>query len=253
MRLIIQDEFMEHIPTTHYTCDDDTPRQLLVVCHGFKGERHDVADIALSLARHGYYVVTLDAFMHGERVSKLFSQANDQEKGELIFDIIYQTTDDIKQIIQMLEMRPHILCDEVGITGVSMGGMTAHLVAATHEKVSVVADMIGTPDYLMFLTDLLGGEALEAYADKVEIIRQRNPITLYQQQTSKAILCCHGRSDEVVPINGVNQSYKTLATHYKAHEAGDRVKYMKYFCKHETPSEMKRMVYRWFLTHLKPY
>ena len=251
MRIIVEDASIHGIPTSHYRIDDHVKRPLVVACHGFESDRFStISDVAMQLARRGYHVMTLDAYMHGERSDERFTRANDQQKGEMIFDIIFQTVQDIKLLLTTLATQPLIETTQVGVTGISMGAMTAHLAAVTLPSITVIADMIGTPDYLSFVKDITGEEGLRAYSDKLEMVAPFNPIALYLEQAPKAVLLCHGRSDEVVPINSVNTSYKKLSTYYKEQTCGAQAKYMKYFCKHEVPTEMKRSVYKWFETHL---
>ncbi len=251
MKIVVEDVWMNDVPTSHYRMDDEVARPLVIACHGFQSDRFaTVCDVAMQLARRGYHVVTLDAYMHGERSDVRFTSANDQQKGEMIFEIIFQTVEDIKKLIQTLEHHPLVLTDQIGITGVSMGGMTAHLTGATVPNVKVIVDMIGTPDYVTFVQDILGEENMSAYADEVNAMTPLNPIALYLAQEPKKILMCHGRHDNVVPINSVNRAYEQLVSYYQSVNQKDQVKYLKCFCQHEVPTEMKRAVYQWFETHL---
>ncbi|HAX72231.1 MAG TPA: hypothetical protein DCY20_01770 [Firmicutes bacterium] len=252
MRLMIEDEIINGVPLTHYRIDDDMPRKLIIGCHGFMSNRFStISDIALQLARLGFHIVTLDAYMHGERGDSSFLEASNEEQGEKIFDIIFHTANDIKGLVEHLKQKPEINTNKIGITGISMGGMTSYLCAAMIPEIQVVAEMIGTSDYLTFVHDILEDpEQIELYQEKLQQIAPYNPIDLLLKQDPIPILMCHGRQDEVVPINSVNQAYKRLATHYKEKECKEQLKYLKYFCKHEVPSEMKRAVYDWFKDYL---
>ncbi|MGL4337699.1 MAG: alpha/beta hydrolase family protein [Turicibacter sp.] len=252
MKLTIEEQIINGVPISHYRIDDDQPRKLIIGCHGFMSHRYStISDVSLQLARRGYHVVTLDAFMHGERGDSSFLEASNEEQGEKLFDIIFQTVKDIKMLIEHLKEIEIIDSTKIGITGISMGGMMSYLAAATIPKISVVAEMIGTPDYITFVNDILAEpEQIEMYQSKLEQIAPFNPIDRLVQQKPIPILMCHGRQDEVVPINSVNQSYKVLRRYYKEQDCQNHVKYLKYFCKHEVPSEMKRAVYDWFELHL---
>ena len=58
----------------------------------------DLKRSIIELANHGFYVVALDAFMHGERISEPFVTGNFKDKQLKIFDIVRRTAKDIEYL-----------------------------------------------------------------------------------------------------------------------------------------------------------
>ena len=100
----------------------------IIICHGVGANRSDFTELAVSLSRRGYFVLTFDFRAHGE------SKGNRTSLG-------YHEQKDVAAALAFLRSRKEINPERIGIYGFSMGGATAILAAAeTKGFKAVVAD-----------------------------------------------------------------------------------------------------------------
>lgn len=111
-----------------------TPQRLretlpaIILCHGQGANRSDLTDLAVSLSRRGYAVLTFDFRAHGESGGRSSSLG-------------YRETKDIAAAYRFLASRKGIDKERIGIFGFSLGGASAILAAAeTGAFKAVVAD-----------------------------------------------------------------------------------------------------------------
>lgn len=100
----------------------------IILCHGQGANRSDLTDLAVSLSRRGYAVLTFDFRAHGESGGRRSSLGYHEQK-------------DIKAAFLFLAARPEIDAQRIGVFGFSLGGAAAILTAAgTGGFTAVVAD-----------------------------------------------------------------------------------------------------------------
>jgi dipeptidyl aminopeptidase/acylaminoacyl peptidase len=100
----------------------------IVICHGVGANRSDFTDLAVSLSRRGYIVLTFDFRAHGESRGSRSSLGYHEQK-------------DVAAAMGFLGALQEVDQERIGIYGFSMGGATAILSAAgTKEFKAVVAD-----------------------------------------------------------------------------------------------------------------
>jgi uncharacterized protein len=98
----------------------------IIICHGLGANRSDFTDLAVMLARRGYWVLTFDFRAHGESGGSRSSLGYHEQK-------------DVKAALAYLTSRPGIDRNRIGIFGFSLGGSTAILAAAGTGKFAAVA------------------------------------------------------------------------------------------------------------------
>jgi dipeptidyl aminopeptidase/acylaminoacyl peptidase len=100
----------------------------VILCHGLGANKSDFTDLAVHLARRGYWVLTFDFRAHGESGGSRSSLGYHEQK-------------DVKAAHAFLVSRQGINAEQIGIFGFSLGGSTAILAAASTGKfAAVVAD-----------------------------------------------------------------------------------------------------------------
>lgn len=100
----------------------------IILCHGVGANKSDFTELAVSLARRGYFVLLFDFRAHGE------SGGNRTSLG-------YHEQKDIAAACGFLGSRREVNGKRIGIYGFSLGGATAVLAAAhTNAFAAVVAD-----------------------------------------------------------------------------------------------------------------
>jgi dipeptidyl aminopeptidase/acylaminoacyl peptidase len=98
----------------------------IIICHGLGANRSDFTDLAVFLARRGYFVLTFDFRAHGASVGSRSSLGYFEQK-------------DVEAAIAFLTVHPRIDRNRIGIFGFSLGGSTAILTAARTGKFAAVA------------------------------------------------------------------------------------------------------------------
>ncbi len=98
----------------------------IIICHGLGANKSDFTDLAVQLARRGYWVLTFDFRAHGESGGSRSSLGYHEQK-------------DVKGAHAFLASRLGIDRDSIGIFGFSLGGSTAILAAAETQKFKAVA------------------------------------------------------------------------------------------------------------------
>jgi dipeptidyl aminopeptidase/acylaminoacyl peptidase len=98
----------------------------IIICHGLGANRSDFTDLAVMLARRGYWVLAFDFRAHGESGGSRSSLGHHEQK-------------DVLAALAFLAERPGIDRNRIGIFGFSLGGSTAILTAARTGKFAAVA------------------------------------------------------------------------------------------------------------------
>lgn len=100
----------------------------IIICHGLGANRSDFTDLAASLLRRGYLVLTFDFRAHGESGGARSSLGLHEQK-------------DVAAALAYVRSRKDVDPQRIGIYGFSLGGATAVLSAAKNGGFSaVVAD-----------------------------------------------------------------------------------------------------------------
>ena len=139
---------VNEIPVLMSYCDDGRVKPLIIVCHGFSGQKEDFAPYIKELASMGYFAVTLDNRLHGKRNGKKFDEIAIKE-GKLdtyvVRKAIKETADDIVSLLDTLLQNPQIDSSQIGITGVSMGGFITYRVTMIDKRIKAAAPIISSP------------------------------------------------------------------------------------------------------------
>lgn len=100
----------------------------VIICHGQGANKSDFTELAVSLSRRGYVVLTFDFRAHGESAGRRSSLGYHEQK-------------DIAAAYRFLTARQGVDKERIGIFGFSLGGASAILAAAgTGAFKAVVAD-----------------------------------------------------------------------------------------------------------------
>lgn len=122
------------IDVTLYT-PSETPAPVILLPHGFGGDKSSVAGQADELAHRGFAVLTYSARGFGRSTGKIALNAPEYE------------VNDARQLIDWLARQPEVLRDRdgdprVGVTGSSYGGALSLLLAGTDPRVDAIAPVM---------------------------------------------------------------------------------------------------------------
>lgn len=114
----------------------------------------------VTFARHGFLVVGLNSRYHGCRrgacpdgqaryLESLVEawQRNGGDEEENLYPFIYDTAADLFSVADYLSTRGDVRADQLGITGVSLGGMHSWFAGAADERWMAVAPLIGVQSF----------------------------------------------------------------------------------------------------------
>lgn len=103
-----------------------SPRDLLIICHGYAMSRHELLDLAQALRARGHAVLLFDFRAHGS-------------SGGQRSTIGFREAGDISAAIDWTETRPELDDLPIGVAGISMGGAASLLAAAREPRIAAVA------------------------------------------------------------------------------------------------------------------
>jgi len=141
------------VPTRLYLCDAPEPHPLLLLSHGFTGDKDRIAESynAPALARRGWAVVCIDNRLHGERPGPRFDVAVIHEGKEIdlltLRSAIKETADDIPALLDELLRDPRIDASRIAMSGMSMGGFVTFRAMSLDPRIGVAAPLIASPHW----------------------------------------------------------------------------------------------------------
>ncbi|MCY1392212.1 Alpha/beta hydrolase family protein [compost metagenome] len=206
-----QFEAMQRNATAHaqYWCHGDRPRPTLIVIHGFAADPHWLNARALSLAgfyRQGYDILLFTYPHHGQRAER-----NDWFSGQGLFgsglvafnEAPLHAIHDLRVFINFLQRRG---VEHIGVTGISLGGYTAALLAAVDERlawcVPIVPAVSPVDVFLewqptgLLLSRLMRSQGI-GVAEMRGLLAVHNPLTYAPSLDGERMLIIGGAGDRV--------------------------------------------------------
>jgi pimeloyl-ACP methyl ester carboxylesterase len=113
----------EHGLTVHGWYISGKNRAVVVITHGFGGNRADTLEPAAVLARHGFGVLSIDLLAHGESEGNLLTL-----NGE-----------DVLAAVAFLKSQTDVDPTRIGVWGFSLGGLVSIQAAAQSNEIQAVA------------------------------------------------------------------------------------------------------------------
>jgi len=136
---------------------DETRRPVVIVMHGTGGNKESFRGWLEEFARQGIIGVSIDARYHGERsggtkgsdayvaaITKAWQTPAGQPREHPFY---YDTCWDLWRLLDVLQARPDIDPNRIGMMGISMGGIQTWLAAAVDDRVQAAAPLIGVQSF----------------------------------------------------------------------------------------------------------
>jgi dienelactone hydrolase len=228
------------------------------------------------LVRRGYVVITIDAFMFGERRlimdadlkygwdrsrypvddAKHLNEICAAKESTLAQSLILAGMtwegivlwDDMRTVDYLIS-RPEVDPNRIGCVGISFGGYRSFFLAGMDDRIAaacVVGFMstikpmarrhVDTHSWVHFVP------TLHRYLDWPDIVAMRAP---------KPLLVLQCRRDGLFPLQGMQESVDKIAAIYSKAGASDRFTGRFYDVPHQFNVEMQEDAFRWFDGHLK--
>jgi pimeloyl-ACP methyl ester carboxylesterase len=202
---------------------------LVLLQHGYRGNKESVLAYGLQIAARGYRVVLPDARMHGERRAADFEARFEADFQRTFLEVLAGTAEDVSTLIDAFGGGP------VGMVGISMGAFITFLALTREKRIAAAVPLIGSP--LLWAPIAL---APEEEARIAEI----NPAAHPERFPPCAVLIQNGETDELVPVQPAAETYERLRPFYA--ETPERLQFIPYpNVGHEVTPEMASRTVAW--------
>lgn len=254
----------EPVPAYAYYHKGNRAMPVVIFMHGIRGSKEGDEQRLRDLAAKGYFVLAIDAHLHGERKipGMLGPQSNLSDSGGEDYSIwihqssVSHTARDVSKIIDALSARSEVDASRVAVMGISMGSSTCMVVAWREPRVSVVVALIGAVDFWYDMTKTAPGPDQDAKRKALsprvrQLVGSLNPQDHKAAIASKALFLANGARDKGIDIGSIKRFVKDLQPSYKDHP--DRLKLLEEPEKgHSVTDRMWTEGTEFLLRHLPP-
>jgi len=227
-RIIINNCFFENIPYNEYFKENTAYKGLVFVQHGFGSNKERGTDtLGLNLARNNFFVVSVDAYKHGERISEPFISGPAYQMFASAIDVVHFTAKDILKIYTELYQKSFSSFDMIGI---SLGGMVAYLLSTFTSKINKLVPVISSPMFTKIVYLETEIEDLDKYLEIVNEKREEvecfDPSKNVDKMKYKKMFILNGTKDTVIPKRHSEAFYEQFGVDnvsFKLYEEGHNV------------------------------
>jgi dienelactone hydrolase len=227
------------------------PFPVVILLHGYGGDKDDLMEAAEPLAQRGYAAVAIDAQYHGER--KVEGKNMYSSDTEMTIQAFAQTIIDVRRLIDHLETRDDVDASRIGLVGGSMGALLGTIASGVDSRIDVAVLIVGGGNMSLMISESQlsrvieirselahAGRSIEDEARDLECI---DPINYIDLISPRPVLMINGRNDDIVPVSS------NRALHSRAREPK---KIIWYDTGHDVPEESAATnAFFWFEKHLK--
>lgn len=201
--------------TEYFDTNTGTKNKPIIICeHGLSGSRQDCVALATGYAELGYYVITPDAYLHGDRIS---------DEKLSVLEIAVKTATEIDTLLDYCSKQSLCNMDKIGLVGFSMGGIECYYYIANGKyQISAAGIVCSTPQWSEIAKSGLAhsyytnGETKSIISpfEKSRItkfIKNSSPFdTLVNLKYQTKILAISGKDDTIIPFEGSLDLYNKV-------------------------------------------
>jgi dienelactone hydrolase len=166
-RIIIETPLVEGIPTLTMTGANSEPCPLVFFLHGFTSDKNQGLALGYELAKSGFYFVSFDACMHGDRFDEklgdvlagrgdyVYPFESGLDAFFLMHEIIIQVAKDLEVLIAHFGDRKGVDRKRIGLTGFSMGGFATFYITTNNPDIRVAVPIAGIPAFAARWNDVV--------------------------------------------------------------------------------------------------
>lgn len=232
---------------------DGRRKPLVILSHGFRGQKESWRPQLEALAEQGYYAVALDNRSHGERMEPDFASQvfrGDRLKVHEVRRLIKETAEDVSRLIDHLRLAEDVDPQRIGMAGVSMGGFATFRALVTDSRITVAAPIIASP----YWDDLPQGVPIAEEAEDREalerISRECSPALFPERFPPRPVLIQIGGDDGHYDGARVIAFAARLRDYYGAADAARVELIVHAGVGHEFTSDMWASALAWFDRYL---
>ena len=166
-RILVEESMLAEIPILTVAKEASEQQPIVFFAHGFMADKSQGLALGYELAKQGFYFVSFDAYMHGDRFNSRLEQicggqgdyVYPFESGLDIFflmhEIIVQIAGDVETLIAHFDGSNEVDTSRIGLTGFSMGGFSTFYVAANNPDIGVAVPIAGIPGFAARWSDVV--------------------------------------------------------------------------------------------------
>jgi dienelactone hydrolase len=254
----------EPVPAYAYYKKGNKAMPVVIFMHGIRGSKEGDGQRMRDLAARGYFVVQIDAHLHGERKipgmigPKVVLSDSGGEDYSIWFhqSSVSHTARDVSKIIDALSARSDVDASRIAVMGISMGSSTCMVLAWREPRISVVVALIGAVDFKSDMTKTAPGPEQDAkwkaLSPRVrQLIGSINPRDRMPAIAPKALFLANGGRDKGIDIQSIKSFVNDLKPSYK--DSPDKLKLLEEpEVGHSVTDRMWNEGTDWLLRHLPP-
>lgn len=240
----IETKVIDNIPLTTYELKTNEIKPLIFFFHGFTSNKDlGIMGRGEELAKLGFYVVAIDAYLHGDRMPEWFKQLKNEEKYQYIVDIEIETAKNAKSLFENYFInQSNIIKDKYYAYGVSMGAATTFYLSSIDKKVEAAVTLVGSPSFVEYYKKRkeLYNWSNEVTNDRLNQYIEHDSLINYERLQHTNLFVAVGLNDNVVNPVWSKELYLKIPEkiHFKEYDTG-----------HESTEEMLNDSY----TFIKKY
>ncbi len=229
-----------------YNYGDGKKKPVIFFFHGFGGDHTSgIMDKGETLAQKGFFVVAIDAYLHGDRMPEKFKELSYGQKQKEIVNIQIQTAKDAMYLYEKyFKNDERVLAKEVYAFGVSMGAGSAFYLATIMKEVKAIVSIVGSPSFYDFYQEkqeFYGWTKDDYYNINLEYYQQVDPLINYGRLKDVYIYMGNGSKDTTVPKKFAEDLATKLNSSMYVYEVYD--------CAHTSTPEMLESAYNFLLKY----
>ena len=245
-RIVKEDMVFDGIPLSIYYMDDHVEKPILFFFHGFGSNRNTgIMGRGEILASKGFFVIAIDAYLHGDRQPDFFKELSYGDKQKEIVNITIRTAEDAMLLYhKYFKHWDFVNPDSVFAYGVSLGGAVSFYLATIMEELTTFATILSSPSFYEFYQykQAQYNWPKDAYYHyNLEYYKLVDPLIHYEQLTGKNIFMAGGERDTVVPLDYAQRLSEKLSSPH--------VIFRSYDTAHSSTQAMQEEAYQFLLDH----
>lgn len=249
----------EPVPALIYYPKGKKGLPVVIFVHGLGGSKDGYEKRMQTLAGQGFFVIAIDAHLHGERkvpgmFFKNLGNLGDDYSIWVHQSAISHTSRDISKIIDNLSARAEVDRQRIGLVGISMGSCTCLVTAWREPRISAAVCLIGAVDHWYDVTKTPPGPEQDAKRKALsprvqQLVNSVNSRERMAALPPKALFFANGAKDGGIDIQTIRSFVKDLQPSYAAYP--DRLAFLEEPDAGHTVSErMWSEGSKWLLRHL---
>lgn len=190
----------------------------VVFYHGWESRKERVLEYGYYLAENGFRALLPEALNHGER--KI--EKNAAQDPMNFWEIVSKNVQELPDILDEYIKTNKIDAERIGISGLSMGGITTNAALTQYDWIKSAAVLMGTPSPIAFTEWLLknykiNGSSAYEFLDQELInlrLKELEPISLDLQPekiANRPLYIWHGEADPIVPAHLTHSFFEEVA------------------------------------------